>query len=197
MRGIIGRSPGQPHSASGFSLVEVMMVVMLIGILGGMAVPISTSFINRAKADSSVESTLAAVRVARDRAIAERRNVELTFISPNRIRLERQNVDANGVMVDKTTLSEVVLENGQQFVKFATVPDTPDLFGASSATTFGGTPPFMFTSDGSMVDSNGDVINGSIFVGVPDEVETARAVTVFGVSGLTRTWKWRGARWFD
>jgi hypothetical protein len=57
--------------------------------------------------------------------------------------------------------------------------------------------PVMFTSDGSLVDNNGDVVNGTIFVGVPSQPQTARAVTVFGVTGLTRTWKWRGNKWME
>ena len=65
----------------------------------------------------------------------------------------------------------------------------------SAATKFTGTAPVMFTSDGSLVDSNGDVVNGSIFFGVPGQPLTQRAVTIFGVTGLTRNWKWRGGQW--
>jgi hypothetical protein len=55
----------------------------------------------------------------------------------------------------------------------------------------------MFTSDGSLVDSNGDISNGSIFMGIPNRPDTARAVTIFGVTGLTRSWKWRGSQWLE
>ena len=47
------------------------------------------------------------------------------------------------------------------------------------------------------VDSNGDVVNGSIFFGVPGQPLTQRAVTIFGVTGLTHNWKWRGAQWVE
>jgi hypothetical protein len=77
------------------------------------------------------------------------------------------------------------------------MPDTPDAFGGSVATNFSGTPPVMFTSDGSLVDSNGDVVNGTVFFGVAGQPLTARAVTIFGVTGLTRTWKWRGSQWME
>ena len=55
----------------------------------------------------------------------------------------------------------------------------------------------MFTSDGSLIDSAGDVTNGTIFFGVPNHPETARAITVFGVTGMLRTWKWGGASWMQ
>ena len=55
----------------------------------------------------------------------------------------------------------------------------------------------MFTSDGSLIDSAGDIVNGTIFVAMPNQVDTARAVTIFGVTGLTRAWKWRGRKWME
>jgi hypothetical protein len=91
----------------------------------------------------------------------------------------------------------MLLENGQEFLQFPSMPDTPDGFGNGSAISFGGTAPIMFTSDGSLVDSAGDVVNGTIFLGEPNQKATARAVTVFGVSGLIRSWKWRGDKWMQ
>ena len=55
----------------------------------------------------------------------------------------------------------------------------------------------MFTSDGSLIDSAGDVTNGTIFIGGPNHPETARAITVWGVTGMLRTWKWRGRVWMQ
>jgi prepilin-type N-terminal cleavage/methylation domain-containing protein len=188
----------QLYPAPGFSLIEVLVVVAIAGVIAVVAVPVSNKFITWARADSSSEFTIRAISAARDRAIAERRNIELTFVMPNRLRLERQDVNAAGVTTGKTVLSEVILENGQEFLKFASITlDTPDLFGSSSAITFGGTAPVMFTSDGSLVDSAGDVINGTILTGIRNQPETARAVTVFGVSGLTKIWKWRGSAWLQ
>ena len=55
----------------------------------------------------------------------------------------------------------------------------------------------MFTSDGSFIDSAGDVSNGTILLGVQGQTMTARAVTVFGATGLLRSWRWRGSKWFN
>ena len=68
----------------------------------------------------------------------------------------------------KTLVGEMRLEGGQEFVKYAGVSDTPDAFGAAAAIAFTGTAPVMFTSDGSLIDSAGDVTNGTIFMGVPE-----------------------------
>lgn len=179
-------------------MLEILFVVAIAGIVASVAVPVSSQYITWARADSSSEFTLRAITAARDRAIAERRNIELTFVMPNRLRLERQDIDANGVTTGKTVLSEVILENGQQFLKFGNITaDTPDAFGSAAAISFGGTAPIMFTSDGSLVDSAGDVVNGTVLTGLPNQPSTARAVTVFGVSGLTKVWKWRDGKWMQ
>jgi prepilin-type N-terminal cleavage/methylation domain-containing protein len=182
-----------PAAAAGFTLTEMIVVVALIAIGFAVAIPVTMDMVTRAKNDSSVVVAHTFLDSARDRAVAERRNFELTFILPNRMQLERIEVPS-GV---KTVVAEMQLEGGQEFIKFPEVGDTPDAFGAPTAIHFTGTQPVMFTSDGSLIDSAGDVVNGSVFMGVPDHPETARAVTIFGVTGMLRTWKWRGAEWFQ
>jgi prepilin-type N-terminal cleavage/methylation domain-containing protein len=185
--------PKRRDGDDGFSLIEMMLVVTVGIILAAMAVPVSGNFIAMTKADSSIIATLDALETARDRSVAERRNFEVSFVNPNHIIIERVEVPS-GL---KTLISDNVLEGGQQFVKFGALPNTPDAFGFAAAINFGGTGPWMFTSDGTFVDSNGDPVNGTILLGVPNEPSTARAVTVFGVTGLTRSWKWRGSQWFE
>lgn len=177
--------------------MEVLVVCGVAAVLAAVAMPISNEFIKWAKADSSAESTLRSIEAGRDRAIAERRNIELSFVMPNKIRLIREEVNAAGATIGTTIVSEAQLDNGQQFLRLVAT-DTPDGFATANPTgaiVFGGTAPYMFTSDGTLIDSNGDPINGSVFVGVPSQPLTARAVTIFGVSGLTRIWKWRGSSW--
>lgn len=190
--GKLDRTPSWRLHA-GYSLVEVMIVVCLAAIVAGMAVPIAGAFLHQRKADSGVVAALTAVTAARDRAVAERRNIQLTFVDPNRIRLSRVEVPGGAL----TTVQEFTLDNGMHFLKFDGLPDTPDKFGAASATAFSGAAPVMFSSDGSLVDANGDVVNGSIFVGLPQQADSARAVTVFGATGMTRAWKWRGSKWME
>ena len=178
---------------SGYSLVEILVVLALIAVVAGMAVPISSTFLHQRKADSGVVAAMAAVTAARDRAVAERRNIEITFVDPNKIWLSRVEVSDGSL----SSIQLFTLDNGLRFIKYAGVPDTPDAFGGAAATAFSGDLPVMFGSDGSLLDANGDVVNGSIFVGLPQQPDSARAVTIFGATGLTRAWKWRGGRWME
>lgn len=181
----------------GYSLIEVMIVMVIIGIIAAMAVPVSSYFLQQSKADSASVFASTAIDSARDVAVAQRRNVVLTFLMPNRLRVERQDINTLGVVTGTTVLNTYTLEAGQEFLLFPGQIDTPDGFGAASSVQFSGTGPYMFTSEGSLVDSNGDISNGTIFMATPDQPETARAVTVFGVTGLSRTWKWRGQKWME
>jgi hypothetical protein len=53
----------------------------------------------------------------------------------------------------------------------------------------------QFTPIGAFTDGNGDVLNGTIFIGVPDAPNTARAVTVLGGVGSVQRYTWSGANW--
>lgn len=178
-------------------MTEMLTVVLLIGVVSAVAIPLTADTIKRAKADSAAEVAMRAISAARVRAVAERRNMRLTFVAPNRIQLWREDVNDAGITTGTTMVQETRLEAGQEFMRFPGQPDTPSNFGAGSAITFSGTAPYMFTTDGSLIDVAGDVSNGTVFVGVPNQPATARAFTVFGVSGMLRIWKWRGTKWVE
>jgi hypothetical protein len=55
----------------------------------------------------------------------------------------------------------------------------------------------MFTTDGSLIDSNGDVLNAAIFIAIPNESLSARAVTIFGATGALHMWRWNGRAWVE
>jgi prepilin-type N-terminal cleavage/methylation domain-containing protein len=176
-------------SSRGFTLVEMLMVIAVISTVLAMAIGILPSFVASAKSDSSVTAAMSAVELARDRSIGERRDFLLTFTTPNKIQVDR--IELTGPV---TNVLKTVLDNGLTYMKFTGLPDTPDAFGGSGAIAFN-SPTIEFTSDGSLLDSSGDPINGTVFFGDPARSSSARAITIFGATGLVTVWKWDGRQW--
>jgi hypothetical protein len=155
--------------------VELMMVVGLIAVVAGISVASLDVFIKSTRADSALDQMMNVLRVARDRAIGERRNFEVRFLTPD----------------------HVYLENNFTFQILSGVPDTPDQFGASTAIAFGSSPTRMFTSEGTFVNSGGDPLNGTIFMAIDRDKASARAVTIFGATALLHAWHFNGRAWAE
>ncbi len=185
---------------AGFTLLELMVVVGLLGTLAVMAMMVSPAFSNQAKADAGTEQVLDLFRSAREVAISQRRNVEVRWIGSTGLQTVRRDIGSGGVQTGTTTLRTIELENKMQFrIDSAINTDTPDHFGygLSSATAFGATSSRMFTSEGTFVDANGDVLNGTLFISNPAIANSQRAVTVMGATALIRAWRWDGRQWVE
>lgn len=180
----------------GYTLIELLMTIAIISVIGGMAAGVSASFVNRSKADGAVQAFMTTLEVARTRAIAERRNFFVTFTLPNRVIIQREEI-VNGVATGLTTVTNVTLDNQLIYKKYTSLPDTPDMFGNATAIDFDGTGPIAFTSDGSLVDSAGDLSNATILLGNSSNVNTdaARAVTIMGATGLVKSFAWGRTQW--
>jgi prepilin-type N-terminal cleavage/methylation domain-containing protein len=180
-------------SEAGFTALEIMLVVTIMAVVAGMAVMLTPRAIEAARADSSSQRLTAALRLAREQSISQRRDVIIELTGPNQVRVLREDIPGP----DTTLLTDVQFEHGLQFVRFNGMPDTPDAFGGASAVDFGDATSIQFTSEGTLVDENDDVLNGTVFLGVPGQPLSARAVTIFGPTALIRDWRWDGARWVE
>ncbi len=167
------------------------MVVAVLGTIAAMAMLVSPSAINQARSDSGLAQAVEIVRSARDLAVSSRRNIQLRFLGTNGIQTVRMEIPGPATTIVRT----LELEGRMRIGLAPGVPDTPDLFGNASATAFGPTPFRMFTSEGTLVDANGDVLNGTLFLADSADPRSARAITIFGATGAIRTWQWDGARW--
>jgi len=193
----------------GFTMVELVTVVAIIMVLGAFAVISTVSSRQNSKANAASEAVVSQLRAARELSISLRRNVLVTFTMPNQILLTVETLPGEAAA---TPIAPVYLNDnapgGAQFYVFSTLPDTPMAFGNSSAVTFqassGGTSGLsvMYSSCGSMVGTtatsgfssvgNSNPINASIFIGIPGQANTARAITVLGSTGRVRSYYWAG-----
>lgn len=181
----------------GFSLLELMVVVGILGTLAAVSIMVSPAFMKHAKAESGIAQAVDALRVARETAISQRRNVTIEFLGLNAIRTVRQDIGANGALTGTTVLATVELENNMRFQLESGVPDTPNGFGNGTAISFGTSPERMFTSEGTLVNQQGDVMNGTLFLSVPGDAMSSRAISIFGPTALVRVWRWDGRQWVE
>jgi prepilin-type N-terminal cleavage/methylation domain-containing protein len=182
------------HVHAGFTLVETVVVIALVLIVGAIAILQLQPLYAMEQANSAMDQVLGQMRYARETAIAQRRNIQVQFLNTNVVQLTR--FEYNGAM---TILSTLTLQAPVQFVVFPALPDTPDGFGNASAIYFeglaNGPPVMLFQSDGTFVDSAGNLVNGTVFLGVPGNQSTARAITILGATGRVRAYRAPSTGW--
>ena len=190
-------------SEQGFSLIETVMVVGVMFTLAAIAIMQSFGSRESYQANSAMDTVVAQLRVARELAITQRTNVQISFVSNGATQQVQYMVlaqpgtkEANGPLVSTS------LPVQTSFRLTAGVPDTPMNFGNSAPIYVGNTsggPAFMeFTSTGQFTDNTGfNTLNGTLFIGIPGQTTAARAVTVMGGTGRVRPYSWTGNAWIE
>lgn len=78
-RHLRGRSPTHNPLNSGFTTIEVLVVIVMIGILGAIAAPSWLSFVNSQRVKNTADAALQTMRRAQSRASTENRSWEASF----------------------------------------------------------------------------------------------------------------------
>lgn len=188
--------PTDIRSSRGVGLVELLVVVALIGTISAVAVMVTPATLIGMRADSGLTQLKDAMLRARNRAVAERRDMAVVFVAPNVIRIVRLPA-APGLQPQQ--VDEIALEYNLEFHLVPGLPDTPDGFGNAAPVDFGGVNQMVFRAEGIFTDGNPnlDPLNGTVFIAVRDDPLSARAATIFGSSALVRGFRWTGSQWID
>ena len=186
---------------SGFSLLEMMIVIAILIIVTAISFISLQPMLKQAHVDSAYDTTLMALRNYRSRAITERKRYIVAFTAPGTITVSYWGV---GVPVDPApvVVQTLTLPQDVQFMVQAGMPNNaatvPDGFGnGGTAIDFGqglgagSLNQVMFMPDGSSQDQAqpGWYNSGVIYLGRPNDLESMRAVTVFGTTGRIRGWR--------
>ncbi len=198
--------------ARGFSLLEMMIVICVLMIVGGISFMALQPALRDAKANQAFESALMPLRVARQRAIAERKQYIVCFGlaapagaltpmgAPTAQSVQIFRWDAGTALSAATQVTAVTLPQDIQFQTLPGLPNgaatVPDGFGN------GATPidfdqavagaiknQVMFMPDGSAHDVNGNLNSGIVYVARNGDLYSSRAVTLYGATGRIRGWR--------
>jgi Tfp pilus assembly protein FimT len=194
--------------ASGFSLLEIA-VVLAIGLTVSVFAIISlVPVMNQQHVTNAYNTTLAALRLARDNAISQRTSYSVTFANgsvPNTIVVAPTNTAFQGSLPSATyQLPLDVTFQVQSALSSVTAPDgygngtaAIDFGYPAPATTVVGQTVAYFCPDGSSQNSTGagncSGMNywsgGVVYLARGSDVLSFRAVTVWGGTGRVRGWR--------
>jgi prepilin-type N-terminal cleavage/methylation domain-containing protein len=179
------------RSQSGFSMLEILVVVAIFGVLAAITAVQIGAVRPGLQGDAAMRVVMAQLNSARETAVAQRRLVEVSFYNGNSVRVTRHNFPAGTT----TVLNDLPFEGGASYGLILGVGDTPDGFGNAQPISFGAAASIRFNTEGMLVDSGGIPVNGTVFVRIPEQPLSFRAVTVLGATGRVRGFRWNGATW--
>jgi len=182
----------------GFSLVELLITLTVLLIVSGLLIMGIQPSLKQGRVNQAYNTTLAAMRLARDTAVAQRQTYFVTLnntVAPNTVTITR---GANGAVINTYSLpTDVTYQVLPLFPTSQTVfPMTPDGFGAGATAidldqgiAGGAKNVVYFLPDGSAQDVNGNFNNGVVYVARTGDYYSARALTVWGATGRLRGWR--------
>jgi prepilin-type N-terminal cleavage/methylation domain-containing protein len=190
----------------GFSLLEALVALGIMLIVTAFAMVQSFGSVESYRVNSAMDIIVSQLRVARQLAVSQRRNVSVSFTtatSPQKITYQIVADYGTGLAnADSYAPPAVTVPIPPQvnFTQVSGVPDTPMAFGSCSGAgiCIGGvanpTTAMYFTPLGQFTDSTKvNTLNGTIFLALPSQINTARAITILGSTGRVRQYTYIGA----
>ncbi|HEX4426069.1 MAG TPA: type II secretion system protein [Terriglobales bacterium] len=182
----------------GFSLVEMMIVIVVLLIACAVSFMTLQPALKQTRVTSAYNFALGALRQAREDAVANRRVYMVTFsnaASPNTITITQS--DTGVVKATYNLPTDIVFGTQTGFpVSQTTAPTTPDGFGIGNTgidldqgVAGGVKTAIYFYPDGSGQDVNNNINNGVLYVGRAADINSWRAITIWGATGRLRGWR--------
>lgn len=186
------------HSDRGFSLLEMMIVVVIGLLMAGMVVSKFLPLLEKNHVDEAYDMTLSVLRTYRNLAITQSKRYIIIPTAPGTITVQYWGV---GVPASPApvTVSTITLPTDVQFAVQTGFPDPgPDsLSTGTTAIAFNacsvlesGDPCLIFYPNGSAQDDLGNYNSGVLYLTQPsNNLLSSRAIDVFGTTGRIRGWR--------
>jgi prepilin-type N-terminal cleavage/methylation domain-containing protein len=192
------------RDARGFSVVELIVVVGIIGVLSTFAVVQIGTILSNGRVDSAFQTTIQQLRLARQMAIDNRQIIVVTFTAPQTITVQQWPLGTAGgcsygvpVNISTTTLPwDIKFQAESGIPTGANVPDGlgtgSQAFDLSPVPTTNNSSLF-FQPDGSVQNYNCQTFSGVIYMSRTGQLPTARAVSIFGFTGRVKGYRFSTA----
>lgn len=172
----------------GFTLIELVVALAVLAVVSGFSVIIIGPALKARRVETAVRTVSLQMNRARQFSVDSRRITRVTFTSPRTITVEQRAPASEGGIWSGVTRADLPAE--MEFGVSTGVASGPEGFGTSSAIDFSSASKVFFSPDGSAVASSGQISNGVVYVSRPQEVDTTRAVTLFGATGKIKRWRY-------
>ena len=195
------------HRASGFSLIEMLTVVALVIVLASISFVSTVPLMKQQRVVNAYNTTLSAMRLARDNAVSQRTSYSVTFstsVQPNTITVSptltggfqgSQNTVVYQLPTDVSFDAESALASTPAPDGYGTGLLAID-FGYTANGTLGGQKTIYFCPDGSSQDAEGGAgacagswDGGVVYIARVGDLMSSRAVTLWGGTGRIRGWR--------
>ena len=146
------------RNKKGYTLIEMMVVVAIIGVLSAMAVPTYISYLPHLRLNSAVRDLISYARSARSQATITGRNTQLNFILTT-----YPTPDTTQILDDSTALIGYAITTPFN-VEISEVRVGGGVYNSGNSATDWPNDMIRFTPLGSVVNGVGNVVDLSILV---------------------------------
>jgi type II secretory pathway pseudopilin PulG len=193
------------HRASGFSLIEMVTVLGISIVISVISVMSLVPMLNYQHVVNAYNTSMAAMRQARDNAVSQRTSYSVTFSQTTSAPIQATIVIAptlSGFRGDQSTVT-YQFPSDVFFVQPPTGTAAPDGYGSgasaidfgyTAASSAGGASTIYFCPDGSSQTTNscsgaGNWDGGAVYLGRTGDPTSERAITLYGGTGRIHGWR--------
>ena len=188
----------------GFSLLEMVTVMALIIVMASVSFISLIPALKQQRVTSAYNTTLSAMRLARDNAVAQRTSYKVTFTTTTSPYRSTIKVEPTLAFTGAQTTATYQLPTDVAFITQtgfpAAAPDnygtgaTAIDFGYTASNTTGGSQVVYFCPDGSAQDDAtgsclGNADGGVVYIARSGDLLSSRAVSLWGTTGRIRGWR--------
>jgi prepilin-type N-terminal cleavage/methylation domain-containing protein len=179
----------------GFTLLELVLVLSIIVVLSASCLISIQNLIKNAHVNTALQTTLGMLREIHERAIDERKIYKVSISTPRTITVYRMDMISGSLTPVQVSSIDLPTDTAFNVNSGAPALATPNGFGNAGnaidldVNNVAGTTDIFFQPDGRVLDSANRIANGIVYVARPNEIESSRAVTIFGATGRIKAWR--------